>query len=146
MDGRYNGTGQPHLKKQPRGTIIGDGRPPFRRLEGPYPEKSTQLMGIMALFVSSGLLFIISGITVVTTVLGLICFAPIIIITSPIWVPFAILLSLVVAGVLSLCVFGLVAAAVVDLLVVQVLMKRLRLLAYEELFERNQKIGASREF
>ncbi|KAI3759220.1 hypothetical protein L6452_06864 [Arctium lappa] len=148
MDDRYyKGTGQAQLKKQPRvGTITGDGGPSFRRLEGPYSEKSTQLRGFMGLLVSSGLLFILSGITITASVLSLICFAPIIIITSPLWVPFGILLFLAVAGILFLCVFGLVAAAVVDLLVVQVLMKRLRLMAYEELFERNQNIFASREF
>ena len=137
MDDRYNAAGQPQLKKQPRGTIAGDGRPPFRR---------TKHMGIMVFLVSSGLLLMLSGSTIAATVFGLVCFAPVIIITSPIWVPLGIVLLFVGIGILFLCVFGLVAAAVIDVLVVQVLMKRLRVVLYEELFERNQSIYASKQF
>ncbi|KAJ9536379.1 hypothetical protein OSB04_un000439 [Centaurea solstitialis] len=131
MDDRYNG----QLKKQPRATTVtGDGKP------------STQHMGIMVFLVSSGLLLVLSGCTVAANVLGLVCLAPIIVVTWPIWVPFGIVLFLVGTGMLFLCMFGVMAAFVIDALVVQVLAKRLRFLVYEELFERNRFISASKEF
>ncbi|KAI3521890.1 hypothetical protein L1887_11365 [Cichorium endivia] len=114
MADRYNVTGQGQLKKRPRAAITGDGGAYFLRPHGHHLSESTHFRGIMALLISSGILLFLSGITVTTTIIGLICFAPIIIITSPIWLPISILLFFVVAGVLSLCGLGLAAAAAVS--------------------------------
>lgn len=115
----HNRTRQPPPKKQPKPTIVTNGarpRPPVHKIRLPHLPESTQLMGMMALLISNGILLILSGMTVTTTVISLILFVPVIIITSPIWVPIAIFLFFMVAGVLSICGVGL-AVAVVQVLI-----------------------------
>ncbi|KAK9054410.1 hypothetical protein SSX86_025488 [Deinandra increscens subsp. villosa] len=100
---------QHHLiTKQPKPTTITHGSGP------------TRLMGLMALLVSTAILLVLTATTVTTAVIGFILFAPVIIITSPIWVPAGVFLLFSVAAVLSVCGLGLAAAAV---LVVQVFIK-----------------------
>ncbi|PQP93253.1 protein CHUP1 chloroplastic [Prunus yedoensis var. nudiflora] len=51
------------------------------------------------------------GLTVTAAIMGLILFTPLIIISSPIWVPIGALLFLTVAGFVSMCGFGAAAVA-----------------------------------
>ncbi|XP_020866597.1 oleosin 14.9 kDa [Arabidopsis lyrata subsp. lyrata] len=66
-------------------------------LQSQSPNHSGQLFGFLAFFISGGILLLLTGITVTASVLGFIAFLPLIIITSPIWIP----LFLVVTGFLS---------------------------------------------
>ncbi|KAF5758330.1 putative oleosin [Helianthus annuus] len=119
MADRYKLTGQDPLAKQPKTIIISHGGSPIRKKRPARSPESTQLTGLMALLISTGILLVLSGATVTSAVISFIFFTPIIIITSPYWVPTGILLFFFVAMVLSVCGVGLAAAAV---LVVQLLM------------------------
>ncbi|XP_058009920.1 oleosin-like [Hevea brasiliensis] len=68
-----------------------------------HAPKSTQLVGFLTLLISGSILLILSGITITVAVLSLIFFAPLIIISSPIWLPVGIFLFLSIAGFLSIC-------------------------------------------
>ncbi|KAJ9187317.1 hypothetical protein P3X46_002786 [Hevea brasiliensis] len=81
----------------------------LRKLQAHAPN-STQLFSFLTLLISGSILLLLTGITVTVTVLVLIFFAPLIIVSSPIWVPVGILLFLSVAGFLSVC--GVVVAFV----------------------------------
>ncbi|XP_050377974.1 oleosin G-like [Argentina anserina] len=67
---------------------------------------STQLIGLLTLLVSGGILLLLTGITITATVLGLIFFTPILIVSSPVWVPLVTVLFLTAAGFVSMCGFG----------------------------------------
>ncbi|XP_062029812.1 oleosin G-like [Rosa rugosa] len=75
------------------------------KLQGHVPN-STQLIGLLTLLVSGGILLLLTGITITVTVLGLIFFTPILIVSSPIWVPLGTVLFLTAAGFVSMCGFG----------------------------------------
>ncbi|KDP20078.1 hypothetical protein JCGZ_05847 [Jatropha curcas] len=81
----------------------------LRKLRAHAPN-STQLVGLLTLLITGSILLLLAGLTVTATVLALIFFAPLIVISSPIWIPVAIFLFISVAGFLSICGF---AAAVV---------------------------------
>ncbi|EOA39371.1 hypothetical protein CARUB_v10012438mg [Capsella rubella] len=70
-------------------------------LQSQSPNYSGQLFGLLAFFISGGILLLLTGVTVTASVLGLIALLPVIIITSPIWIPLFIL----VTGFLSLAGF-----------------------------------------
>ncbi|TKY73237.1 Oleosin 14.9 kDa [Spatholobus suberectus] len=84
---------------------------PLLRKLREHASNSGQLFGVLALLITGSILLLLTGLTVVGTVLGLILFAPLIIVTSPIWVPLCAVLFLVTAAFLSMCGFGLVAVA-----------------------------------
>ncbi|KAJ4713330.1 Oleosin [Melia azedarach] len=90
--------------------------PPFntnsflRKLQAHAPN-STQLIGFLTLFISGSILLFLTGLTVTATILGLIFFAPLLILSSPIWVPIGVILFIVVAGFLSFCGFGVAVLA-----------------------------------
>ncbi|WZY97085.1 hypothetical protein YC2023_069414 [Brassica napus] len=89
----------------PRSTNVNNPVASFlRQLQSKAPNHSGQLFGLLAFFISGGILLLLTGITVTAFVLGFIAFLPIIIISSPIWIP----LFLLVTGFLSLAgmVFG----------------------------------------
>ncbi|WZZ63991.1 hypothetical protein YC2023_075361 [Brassica napus] len=89
----------------PRSTNINNPVASFlRQLQSKARNHSGQLFGLLAFFISGGILLLLTGITVTAFVLGFIAFLPIIIISSPIWIP----LFLLVTGFLSLAgmVFG----------------------------------------
>lgn len=73
------------------------------------PQTSTRSIGLLTLAISGGALLLLVGLTVTGTLLGLILFAPLILILSPIWVPTCALLFVTV----SLC--GLAVAALASL-------------------------------
>ncbi|XP_010461720.1 PREDICTED: oleosin 16 kDa-like [Camelina sativa] len=79
-------------------------------LQSQSPNYSGQLFGLLAFFISGGILLLLTGITVTASVLGIIAFLPVIIITSPIWIP----LFLLVTGFLSLAGFLFATGAVVS--------------------------------
>lgn len=77
-----------------------------------HVSNSGQLFGVLTLLITWSILLLLTGLTVIGIFLGLILFAPLIIITSPIWVPLFTVLFLVTAMFLSMCGFGLVVLAV----------------------------------
>ncbi|KAL3529354.1 hypothetical protein ACH5RR_008676 [Cinchona calisaya] len=76
-----------------------------------HAPNSTQLAGLLTLVISGGILLLLTGITLTATVLGLIFFTPLIIISSPIWVPAGSILFVIIAGFLSFFGFAVAAAA-----------------------------------
>ncbi|XP_071696334.1 oleosin G [Rutidosis leptorrhynchoides] len=90
-----------------------DDRSPFIRYLRRHSPNSTQLMGIMTLVISGAILLLLTGVTVTVAVVGFIFIAPIVILTSPIWVPIGTLVFVLVAGFVSVCVSGLAAVAAV---------------------------------
>lgn len=79
-----------------------------------HAPNSTQLLGLLTLLIIGSVLLLLAGITVTGTVVGLIVFAPLIIVSSPIWVPAGTVLFVIVAGFLSVCGFGVVAVALMS--------------------------------
>ncbi|KAF5734074.1 Oleosin family protein [Tripterygium wilfordii] len=71
-----------------------------------HSPNSAQVVGILTFIISGAVLLLLTGLTVTALVLGLIFFAPLIIFTSPIWVPLGTILFVVIAGFLSVCGFG----------------------------------------
>ncbi|KAF6160888.1 hypothetical protein GIB67_041942 [Kingdonia uniflora] len=84
----------------------------LQKLQGHAPN-STQMIGLLTLVVSGAILLVLTGLTVTTTILGLIFFTPLIIISSPVWVPVGTVLFVMVAGFLS--VSGLCVAALASM-------------------------------
>lgn len=84
----------------------------LRKLQDNAPN-STQFLGICTLLISGGVLLLLAGFTLTTAVLGFIFFAPLVIITSPLWFPIGSILFLITTGVLCFAGFGitLIAAA-----------------------------------
>ncbi|WOH03432.1 hypothetical protein DCAR_0622829 [Daucus carota subsp. sativus] len=99
-----------------RNTVMVAQRPPrsgqtqgnefLRRLHEHAPN-SSQLVGFLTLVISGAILLFLTGLTITATVLGLIFFTPLILISSPIWVPVGAVLFLAISGILSVCGFGL---------------------------------------
>ncbi|KAL6175354.1 hypothetical protein ACLB2K_051995 [Fragaria x ananassa] len=100
---------QTHQQQQQRSQRFSHGGSFLSKLQSHVPN-STQLIGLLTLLVSGGILLLLTGITITVTVLGLIFFTPILIVSSPIWVPLGTVLFLATAGFVSMCGFG--AAAV----------------------------------
>ncbi|KAK4773376.1 hypothetical protein SAY87_028395 [Trapa incisa] len=70
-----------------------------------------RIPGLLTLAVSGGIFLLLTGVTVAVILVGLIVFSPIILITSPIWVPAAAILFAPVFGLLSFCCLGLAVLA-----------------------------------
>ncbi|KAJ1689919.1 hypothetical protein LUZ63_014074 [Rhynchospora breviuscula] len=81
-----------------------------RRLQDHAPN-STQIVGFLTLLVSGAILLLLTGVTITGIVMGLIFLAPILLLTSPIWVPIAFVLFVLVAGFLSTCGVGVAVLA-----------------------------------
>ncbi|RXH94370.1 hypothetical protein DVH24_024054 [Malus domestica] len=77
----------------------------LRKLQGHAPN-STQLFSFLTLLVFGVILLLLTGLTVTATVLGLVICTPIIIISSPIWVPLGAILVLTVGFFVFMCGFG----------------------------------------
>ncbi|XP_043717261.1 oleosin-like [Telopea speciosissima] len=82
----------------------------MRKLQDHAPN-STQVLGFLTLMISGAILLLLTGLTVTVTVLGLIFFAPLILLTSPIWVPVGAVLLMGVGGLLSMCGLGVAVVA-----------------------------------
>ncbi|XP_019189655.1 PREDICTED: oleosin 1-like [Ipomoea nil] len=72
-----------------------------------YAPNSSQLFGFFTLVVSGGILLFLTGLTLTATILGLIFFTPLILISSPLWIPIGTVLFIAIAGLLSVCTFGI---------------------------------------
>ncbi|KAL9334980.1 hypothetical protein Peur_072161 [Populus x canadensis] len=83
----------------------------LRKLQVHIGSNSSQLVGLLTLIISGSILLLLTVITVTGSVLGLTLLTPLIIISSPIWIPIGIVLFFVVAGFLSFCGFGLAVVA-----------------------------------
>ncbi|XXG74346.1 hypothetical protein AAC387_Pa07g3088 [Persea americana] len=82
----------------------------LRRLHGHAPN-SAQLVGFLTLVVSGGILLILTGLTLTATVLALIFFTPLVLLSSPIWVPAGTVIFIAIAGFLSMCALGVASLA-----------------------------------
>lgn len=82
----------------------------FRKIQERAPN-STQVLGFLTLVVSGGILLLLTGLTLTAAVGGLVFFAPLVVLTSPIWVPAGAVLFVAAAGFLTSCGFGVVALA-----------------------------------
>lgn len=91
---------------RPGSAQAGDRGPTILRWIHEHAPNSTQLMGFLTLLISSAILLILTGLTVTAAVTGLVFFAPIILISSPVWVPAAAVLFIGVTGFLSACGVG----------------------------------------
>ncbi|XAR51269.1 hypothetical protein NMG60_11005852 [Bertholletia excelsa] len=109
MADRHAGPGQTQRPARP--TILG---PAFLSRFHEHSPNPTQLSGFLALMITGGVLFLLTGITVTATVLGLIFFTPLIFVSSPVWVPVGAVLFFSVASFLCLCGFGVTATAVMS--------------------------------
>ncbi|KAJ7956574.1 Oleosin [Quillaja saponaria] len=107
MGDRYPSSAQTQRATRP---ITTSGATFLRKLQEHAPN-STQFVGILTLLITGSILLILTGLTVTGTVLGLIFFTPLIIVSSPIWIPVGTILFLTTAGFLSLCGFGFVTVA-----------------------------------
>ncbi|CAA0829786.1 Oleosin family protein [Striga hermonthica] len=79
-----------------------------------HAPKSAQLAGLATLVVSGGILLLLAGLTLTAGVLGLVFFAPLILLTSPVWLPAGILVFVTVSGLLSFFGLGVAAVAAVS--------------------------------
>ncbi|KAG6506188.1 oleosin-like [Zingiber officinale] len=75
------------------------------------PPNSTRLLGLLTLVVSGGILLALAGITFTGFALAVVFLGPILLLTSPVWVPAAALVFGATAVVLSACGFGVAAVA-----------------------------------
>lgn len=82
----------------------------LRKLQDHAPN-STQLVGFLTLLISCTVLLILTGLTVTATALGVVFFAPLILVSSPIWLPIGTFLFVCTAGFLSFCGFGVAVVA-----------------------------------
>ncbi|PNX61318.1 oleosin [Trifolium pratense] len=73
---------------------------------------STQLTaGISTLLVTGSIFLLLTGLSITGTLISLIFFSPLIILSSPIWVPVGTFFFLLAAGFLSVCGVGVVSVA-----------------------------------
>ncbi|XAR63881.1 hypothetical protein NMG60_11024021 [Bertholletia excelsa] len=75
-------------------------------------EQAPNLTQIIGALIEDGVFLLLAGVAITGVFLVFVFFIPLVLITSPIWIPVFILVFLAVAGFLSLCGFCAVAAAV----------------------------------
>ncbi|XP_043698043.1 oleosin G-like [Telopea speciosissima] len=109
MADRHSSPGQAQ-RPTARAATGGGGGTFLRKLQVHAPN-STQLMGFLTLMISGSILLLLTGLTLSASVLGLIFITPLILLTSPIWVPAGTLLLIGVSGFLSMCGFGVAVVA-----------------------------------
>ncbi|XVF09669.1 hypothetical protein REPUB_Repub07fG0114800 [Reevesia pubescens] len=100
----------PSQQRAPRPNPTATASTFLRKIQA-YAPNSTQLLGLLTLFVSASILLILTGLTVTASSLGFVFFMPFILISSPIWFPVGIVLFVTIAGFLSACGFGVVVVA-----------------------------------
>ncbi|KAL6618724.1 hypothetical protein ACP70R_033863 [Stipagrostis hirtigluma subsp. patula] len=82
----------------------------LRRVQTHAPN-STQVVGFLTLLVFGAVLLLLTGLTLTGAVVALVFLGPLALLTSPIWVPVAIALFVLVAAALSACGFAVAALA-----------------------------------
>uniref|UniRef100_A0ACD5T6Z6 Uncharacterized protein n=2 Tax=Avena sativa TaxID=4498 RepID=A0ACD5T6Z6_AVESA len=80
----------------------------LRRVQAHAPT-STQIVGLLTLLVAGAVLLLLAGLTITGAVVALVFLGPLALLTSPIWVPFA--LALFVVGFAALSAAGFAVAA-----------------------------------
>ncbi|CAL9049094.1 oleosin-like [Musa acuminata AAA Group] len=81
-----------------------------RRLQEQAPN-STQVIGFLTFVVSGAILLLLTGLTLTGAVMALIFFGPIILLSSPIWVPAVFVMFVATVVVLSACGLGVAVLA-----------------------------------
>ncbi|XP_068642100.1 oleosin G-like [Aristolochia californica] len=89
----------------------GSTQPTLLRRFHEHTPNSAQVVGFLTLIISGGILLLLTGLTLTATALALIFFTPLIILSSPIWIPVGIVLFFATAGFFTACAFGLTALA-----------------------------------
>ena len=114
MAERHSGQAAQRPSSRPSSAVLGSGgggaNTFLQKLQDRAPN-STQVVGFLTLVISGGILIFLTGLTITTTVLGLIFFTPLIVLSSPIWFPVGTVLFLSIAGFLSMCGFGIAVLA-----------------------------------
>ncbi|GAV73033.1 Oleosin domain-containing protein [Cephalotus follicularis] len=105
------GDRNPSQQRAPRNPTTATTTTSFLNKLQSHAPNSSQLAGFLTLLVSASILLLLTGLTVTTTILGLIFFTPLIIFSSPIWIPVGTVLFIAIAGLLSVCGFGVTVAA-----------------------------------
>ncbi|CAA7410338.1 unnamed protein product [Spirodela intermedia] len=82
----------------------------FERLRQ-RPLNSSQILGFLTLAVSGGILLLLTGLTLTAAVVGLIFFSPLLLLSSPLWVPVAALTFTAAALLLLTCGSGVATLA-----------------------------------
>lgn len=85
-------------------------RHPMEAAKVLIPEKgptATQALTVAIMFPLGGLLLTLAGLTLTSSVIGLVVLAPVFLLFSPVLVPAALLMALAVAGFLASGAFGL---------------------------------------
>ncbi|XP_021292419.1 oleosin 1 [Herrania umbratica] len=100
-----------HQRAAPRPNPTASAASTFLRKFQAHAPNSAQLLGFLTLFVSASILLTLTGLTVTAAILGLVFFMPLIVISSPIWIPVGTVLFVTVAAFLTACGFGLVVMA-----------------------------------
>ncbi|XP_039115824.1 oleosin-like [Dioscorea cayenensis subsp. rotundata] len=72
-----------------------------------------QLVGFLTRIFSGGVLLMLSGLTISGLIMGLIVFAPVILVTGPLWFPAAVVLFIAAAVIVSTCGVGVAVLAAV---------------------------------
>uniref|UniRef100_A0A5B7BHB8 Putative oleosin 1 n=1 Tax=Davidia involucrata TaxID=16924 RepID=A0A5B7BHB8_DAVIN len=105
MADRQPASGQTQRPTRPTTTTTNNHRSAFLHKLNEHAPNSTQLIGFLTLVISGGILLLFTGLTLTATVLGLIFFTPLMVISSPMWVPAATILFFAIAGFFSTCGF-----------------------------------------
>ncbi|XP_020581141.1 oleosin 16 kDa-like [Phalaenopsis equestris] len=77
-----------------------------------HAPNSSQVVGFLSLVISAAILLILTGLTVSGATLGLIVFGPLLLITSPVWVPVGAVAFVLLAGAASVVGAAVASAAV----------------------------------
>ncbi|KAK7388779.1 hypothetical protein VNO78_23606 [Psophocarpus tetragonolobus] len=74
-------------------------------------ERAPNSNQVITLLATASVILLLTGLTLAGAVLGLVLFLPLIIVSSPVWVPAGTLLFILTAGFLSFCGFGVTLVA-----------------------------------
>lgn len=77
-----------------------------------HAPNSSQVVGFLSLIVSAAILLVLTGLTVSGATLGLIVFGPLLLVTSPVWVPAGAVVFVLLAGAASVVGAAIAAVAV----------------------------------
>lgn len=111
MADQQQGPGPLTRQTRPGSAQSADRAPTLIRWIHEHAPNSTQMLGFLTLLISGAILLLLTGLTVTAAVTGLVFFAPIILIFSPVWVPAAVVLFIGVTGFLSACGVGVAVLA-----------------------------------
>ncbi|ERN04364.1 hypothetical protein AMTRI_Chr13g84790 [Amborella trichopoda] len=78
----------------------------IQRLQEHAPN-STQVIGLLTLVISGAILLLLTGLTLAATTVGLIVITPLVLLSSPVWIPVLAFLGVAASGFVAVTGFGL---------------------------------------